>query len=161
MIQNYSYSEPGGHAVNENAFRVVPHPQNPDCWLLTIGDGQGGRAGGHRASQLACNTVIDAASAADSRSLLNPLNWVSLLRGADMAVAADPDASFTTLIGLCLFGDDVAGASNGDSSVMARSGSGVTTDLTAAQLNPPLSARASPPSTLSPGGFRRLIPCSP
>ncbi len=139
MIQSFSYSEAGGHAVNEDAFCVSPHPQNPDCWLVALADGQGGRAGGRQASQLACDTVIDAASATDAQSLRNPLIWTSLLRAADLAVAADPDAGFTTLIGLCLFGDDLAGASNGDSSVMARSGSGMMTDLTATQLkNPPI-----------------------
>jgi serine/threonine protein phosphatase PrpC len=139
MIQTSSYSEAGGHAVNEDAFRVMPHPWNPECWLVALADGQRGRAGGRRASQLACDTVIDAASAADAQSLLNPLVWVSLLRAADLEMAADPEAGFTTLIGLCLFGDDIAGASNGDSSVLARLGSGVTTDLTASQLkNPPI-----------------------
>lgn len=64
MIHSVIYSEAGGHAVNEDAFRVTQHPRNPDCWLVALADGQGGRAGGGRASRLACDAVIEGASAA-------------------------------------------------------------------------------------------------
>lgn len=53
----FSHSEPGGHLVNEDSFVVQQHQDDPSCWICTLADGQGGRAGGARASRLACETV--------------------------------------------------------------------------------------------------------
>src|SRR5262245_12226904 len=50
MIQAFHYSEAGGHAHNEDAFATLSHPQNPNCQLGVIADGQGGRAGGAAAA---------------------------------------------------------------------------------------------------------------
>jgi hypothetical protein len=44
MVAVFSFTEVGGHLVNEDAFLVQPHPQDPACWLLLLADGQGGRA---------------------------------------------------------------------------------------------------------------------
>ena len=42
---------------------------------------------------------------------LQGFEWANLLAQSDAAVAADREAGFTTLVGLCVIGDRVAGAS--------------------------------------------------
>ena len=97
MVNVVTFSEAGGHIVNEDAFAVERHPGDPDCWLCCLGDGQGGRAGGAQASQLACRTAMDAALHESPRRLASPLAWAELLHGADEAVRDAPEAGFTTL----------------------------------------------------------------
>ncbi len=64
--------------------------------------------------------------------------WASLLRLADLAVAADDGAGFTTLIGFCVWNGRLVGASSGDSAVLVAVGGGVR-ELTAGQRkNPPV-----------------------
>ncbi len=92
MVQVESFSEVGGHSVNEDAFGVQPHPTDPDCLLCCLADGQGGHVGGQRAAQLACQVVLDAAIRMTPRQLMGPFTWMSLLREADAKVAAEPDA---------------------------------------------------------------------
>ena len=69
MIHVLTYSEVGGHRVNEDAFVARPHPVDPDSWLICLADGQGGRAGGAQASQLACKTAADLAAKAPADDL--------------------------------------------------------------------------------------------
>ncbi len=38
MIRVLSFSEAGGHAVNEDAFLVEPHPADGACWLGCLAD---------------------------------------------------------------------------------------------------------------------------
>jgi hypothetical protein len=119
MVKVETFSETGGHLVNEDALAVEQHPADPNCWLCCLADGQGGRAGGQQAASLAVRVTIDAARRLPVRTLLSPTAWVSLLRQADAAVEAAPDAGFTTLISLGIVGDAVCGASSGDSKVLA------------------------------------------
>ena len=131
MIRTYTFSEVGGHPENEDAFLVRHSPGEPEGWLVWVADGQGGRTGGAKAARLACDTAETHAGRAD--------DWPHMLAEADRAVAADPDAGFTTLLGFAAWGDTLAGASCGDSAVLAVCGSGVITELTRLQFkNPPV-----------------------
>ena len=73
-----------------------------------------------------------------------PSTWLAILARADAAVAADVEAGFTTLIGFCLDGEKVVGASCGDSAVLAL-GRGVSPcAVTAKQVkNPPVGSGAA------------------
>ena len=62
MVTSLSFSEVGGHRVNEDAMAVQQHPADPNLWVCVIADGQGGQAGGGPASQLACETMMAAAT---------------------------------------------------------------------------------------------------
>lgn len=137
MLQVLTFSEAGGHPVNEDASAAHPHPADPDCWIICLADGQGGRAGGARAAQLACETAVALASGRTSDELADAFTWLALLADADSAVAADPAAGLTTLIGLRASPDRVVGASCGDSAAVAVSPAGHTI-LTSRQFkNPP------------------------
>jgi PPM family protein phosphatase len=119
MVKVETFSEIGGHLVNEDALAVEQHPSDPNCWLCCLADGQGGRAGGQQAASLAVRVAMDAVRRLPVRHLLSPAAWVSLLRQADATVEIAPDAGFTTLIGLGIVGDAVCGASSGDSKALA------------------------------------------
>ena len=143
MVQVFSFSEVGGHRVNEDAFCVQPHPLTADNWLCFLADGQGGRAGGGAAAQLACRSGLDIASKFRSESLIDRSIWPDILRQADLAVEADVDAGYTTLIGLCASGKRIAGASSGDSAVLLVN-KGKAVHLTSAQhKNPPVGSGAA------------------
>ena len=134
-----SYSESGGHPANEDAFEVQRHPEGPSCWIASLADGQGGRAGGAEAARLACRTVIEAvASQPVSRARLSR-TWVDALRRADESVRVDDEAGYTTLIGFAVFAGQVVGASSGDSALWVTGMDGQVLDLTARQAkNPPV-----------------------
>ena len=121
MVFILTYTEADGHRVNEDAFSAQPHPADPDCWLVFLADGQGGRAGGARAAQLACEMAAARASQYQPPDLYESSNWQTILSHADTAVAADQNAGFTTLIGLCLWSSRLAGASCGDSAAVVSS----------------------------------------
>ncbi len=130
MIRTYSFSAVGGHAVNEDAFLVRELP-NAGGWLVALADGQGGRAGGVKAAQLACQIL--AARFVESGSL------AEAVVAADAAVAADREAGFTTLVGLCVFGNRVSGVSCGDSAAVAVCEGQAPSVLTSRQFkNPPV-----------------------
>ena len=160
MIQVFAHTEVGGHAHNEDAFAVRPHPLDPSCLICTLADGQGGHAGGALAAQLACRTCIEAASAQQPAVLaIRPGAWEIILRQADVAVADDPAAGFTTLIAFCIQKDAICGASNGDSAVYIVNVGEPGVVLTARQhKNPPIgfggaqpvgfAARLAPPWTV-------------
>jgi hypothetical protein len=38
MVAVVTFSEVGGHAVNEDAYAVERHPGDPDCWLCCLAD---------------------------------------------------------------------------------------------------------------------------
>jgi hypothetical protein len=123
-----TFSEAGGHATNEDAFVAAHLPGNPDGVLVCVADGQGGYRGGAKAARLACEFVAAKAS-----------SELDVLGRADVAVSADPEAGFTTLIGFVVFGDTVTGASCGDSTVVAVCSSGEITEPTRLQFkNPPV-----------------------
>jgi serine/threonine protein phosphatase PrpC len=130
MIRTSSFSAAGGHAVNEDTFAIQPLPGEAG-WLVALADGQGGRAGGARAAQLACRVALEHAT--------QPDHWAEALTRADEAVAADAEAGFTTLVGLRVEGDRVAGASCGDSAALAVSPDRAPRVLTSRQFkNPPV-----------------------
>ncbi len=128
MIRTYTFSAAGGHAVSEDAFTLQPHAGG---WLVALADGQGGRAGGARAAQLACQVAIERAGASPA--------WAEALTHADAAVVADREAGFTTLVGLHVRDDRVTGASCGDSAAVVVCGEHAPKVLTARQFkNPPV-----------------------
>jgi serine/threonine protein phosphatase PrpC len=139
MIRTYSFSEAGGHPSNEDAFVLQPLPNKAEGLLVCLADGQGGRAGGGPAAQLACRTVAEQLAANSGVDLENPSTWIEILGLADQVVATDSTAGFATLIGLCILNDRVTGASCGDSAAVAVDGSGTLVELTARQFkNPPV-----------------------
>jgi serine/threonine protein phosphatase PrpC len=139
MISVTSFSESGGHPVNEDAFVVYRHPFGSDCWICFLGDGQGGRAGGADASRIACRTAADAALNESPQALLNPAMWCTLLTKADRTVLAAPEAGFTTLLGFRIAGGILNGASSGDSAVLILSKGESARELTKWQIkNPPV-----------------------
>jgi hypothetical protein len=143
MIGAHSYSEVGGHRLNEDAFCVQAHPLAPDCWLCLVADGQGGQPGGGPAAQLACQTALGAARVCRPVDLLDSRSWSGILRQADAAVATAPEAGLTTLVCLCVYRGRVVGASSGDSAALLVCG-GKATELTAGQhKNPPVGCGAA------------------
>ena len=130
MIRTHTFSAAGGHPANEDAFVLRPHA---GVWLVALADGQGGRAGGAWAAQLACRVAIERASEGASPA------WTEALTHADSAVAADAQAGFATLIGLCVHEDRVTGASCGDSAAVVVCGDLAPRVLTSRQFkNPPV-----------------------
>ena len=137
MITALSFTEVGGHALNEDAFAVHQHPLEPAMWFCFVADGQGGRSGGGRAAQIACETAIECVAKYPPESWWKLRTWSSLFRMVDEAVLADSNAGFTTFVGLCAIDDRVIGISSGDSAAVVVTG-GVPVDLTARQhKNPP------------------------
>lgn len=125
MVRTFTFSAAGGHPANEDAFALVPTVSG---YRVALADGQGGRAGGARAAQLACRVALEPAA-----------SWEDALVRADAAVSADPLAGFTTLVALGVEGDLLRGASCGDSAAVAVWGDGLIRVLTAAQhKNPPV-----------------------
>jgi hypothetical protein len=139
MIRTYSFSSVGGHPINEDAFVVQRVPGGTDEWFVVLADGQGGRAGGAPAAQLACRTTADYVLAHPGTVFGDPSSWVGMLGRADEVVAAEPEAGFTTLVVLCAGADRVAGASCGDSAAVAVYPGHAPRVLTAHQFkNPPV-----------------------
>ncbi len=138
MIAVHTFTEAGGHPLNEDFGLVQAHPASAEFWVCCLADGQGGRAGGSAAAQLACRFVMEAACRAPVETLLGPNVWQLILQHADRAVAADTAAGFTTLIGFCVSPHRIVGASSGDSALLLVNG-GDAIILTAAQAkNPPV-----------------------
>jgi len=136
----FSYSEAGGHSVNEDAFRAEPHPADASLWLILMADGQGGRSGGARAASIAVDAALDAARHAPPQRLREQsAAWRAILHHADEAVMADPDAGFASLVGFAVADDAVlTGASCGDSAVLVAT-DGATQIVTDHQYkNPPV-----------------------
>lgn len=125
MIRTHSFTCAGGHPVNEDAFVLWPHAGG---WGVALADGQGGRAGGLRAAQVACDAVATSTG-----------SWAERLTAADAAVAADREAGFTTLVALHLTGNHLFGASCGDSAAVAVCAGAAPKVLTSRQFkNPPV-----------------------
>ena len=138
MVQLFTFTKVGGHRVNEDSFAARVHSSNPECWIACLADGQGGRAGGARASQLACEIVVASASARRHAALSDSQDWQAILAEADRGVATDREAGFTTLIGLCIQNNWLVGASCGDSAVVVVSQGSVEIPTSRQFKNPPV-----------------------
>ncbi|MBN9121596.1 MAG: SpoIIE family protein phosphatase [Planctomycetes bacterium] len=138
MSRSYSFSAAGGHPVNEDAFILRQLPRE-EGWLVALADGQGGRAGGRRAAQLACEVAIQRALLLRPEQRADGATWAEVLSLADAAVATDREAGLATLVGLCAGAGHVAGASCGDSAAVAVCGDSAPRVLTSRQFkNPPV-----------------------
>lgn len=125
MIRTHSFSCAGGHPANEDAFALRPIEGG---YEIALADGQGGRAGGARAAQLACAVALDSTG-----------SWAERLVAADTALAADREAGFTTLVALQIVGNRLFGASCGDSAAVAVCVGTAPKVLTSRQFkNPPV-----------------------
>jgi hypothetical protein len=111
-------SEIGCTGENEDAFVVRPHPNDPNCLLCAVADGQGGQLLGGPAARLACQVCIDWASRIPLERLSSPTAWVEIIRQADQAAAGDRTVGKTTLVGMSIKGNRVDGASVGDSAAV-------------------------------------------
>lgn len=144
MIEVFTFSEPGGHAENEDAYDLRPISLPEECYLCAVADGQGGRPGGAQAARVACRACLDAALTYPLANLFHPDTWADILRAADEAVCDDPTAGFTTLVGFCVSGSFVCGASSGDSAAVLFQAGRAGVVLTAhQQKNPPVGSRAA------------------
>ena len=145
MIRVLSFTEAGDSGANEDAFAV--RTLEPDRVVCFVADGQGGRAGGCQAARLASETATEFAANLPPEQLTNRLAWAGLIRKVDDAVQADPVAGFTTLVGLCVIGNRIVGASCGDSAAL------LVTENTATELtrgkhkDPPIGSGAIPAVT--------------
>jgi serine/threonine protein phosphatase PrpC len=144
MVTVTTFTEAGGHPSNEDSFRTFVHQVDPACLVCVLADGQGGRAGGAEASALACETALAGALRWTPKTLSSDfITWRDALRYSDVAVAKDPRAGFTTLLGFSVWNGYLAGASCGDSAVLAVAG-GNAVEVTALQLkNPPVGSGAA------------------
>jgi serine/threonine protein phosphatase PrpC len=132
----------GGHLVTEDCFEVRSLSSAPESFLCVVADGQGGRAGGAAAAQLACSVGIEVASRYPPADLQVPMRWREILHAADEAVCDDPGAGFTTVVAFCVTDDSICGASSGDSAAIAIGGDRHTRILTEhQQKNPPVGSR--------------------
>jgi hypothetical protein len=145
MTQSFTFSRAGGHPANDDAFAVRRHPDDADVWLVCLADGQGGQSGGGEAARLACRVAMDRAATSPPRTLASPVGWCELLGQADHAVRDDARAGYTTLIGYCVVGGFVAGASCGDSAVLLAAAGTQPVELTAGQPKaPPVGSGVAP-----------------
>jgi serine/threonine protein phosphatase PrpC len=137
MIRTFTFTEAGGHPVNEDAFLIEPIPDGIGGYVVAVADGQGGRARAAEAARLACRTVVDAALRRGAG--FDKSGCREVLAKADRAVTHDDEAGFTTLVAFTVRWNSVVGASCGDSAVLAVCGSGAVSELTRLQYkNPPV-----------------------
>ena len=140
----HTFTEAGGHPHNEDAVRVEPHPRDPGVLLVALADGQGGRAGGARAAQLAVDRAIELAGQRKASSL-GWFVWQDVLRRADTAVAADPVAGFTTLVAFAVFANGlIEGASCGDSALLVVDPDERSVWTRRQEKNPPVGSGCAP-----------------
>jgi PPM family protein phosphatase len=137
MIRAVTHSEAGGHVLNEDAFIVGVHPDDPEGYLCAVADGQGGQFGGGPAARLACETFLKVASQATLAELMLFRLWDDILAHVDHVVADDPHSGFTTLITFCIARGQLAGASCGDSALVVAEPQQEPLVLTARQSKDP------------------------
>ena len=137
MYGIFTFTEPGGHINNEDAFAVESHPDDSSCCICAVADGQGGRAGGREAAQIACRVTVDTALLSSPKQLARPTSWPTILRAADEAVRDESDAGFTTLVAACVMDSSVCGASSGDSAAVVLNGRKDHEQLTVNQIKNP------------------------
>jgi hypothetical protein len=137
MFRVANCTEIGSGRENEDAYAVRPHPADPGCLLCVVADGQGGQPRGGPAARLARQRCIDIAAAAPPDQLRYPDTWSTILADVDRVVADDPATGLTTLAGLCIFADQVVGASVGDSAAVLACADRATATLTQRQFKDP------------------------
>ena len=146
MIHVVSHSEAGGHARNEDAWVVQPLGDSCVGYLCALADGQGGRAGGARAAEVACRTAVEIGATYPTGKLQSSATWQKVLRAADNAVNDDADAGFATLIVFCVTPEFVSGASSGDSAAVVFGPQHYHVILTAKQhKDPPVGSGGAEP----------------
>ncbi len=139
MYGIFTFTECGGHARNEDAFAIASHPDDSSCCICALADGQGGRAGGRDAAQIACRVAIETSLSHSPKQLARPNSWPTILRAADDSVYGSSDAGFTTLVAACIMASAVCGASSGDSAAIVLTGGKDHHQLTNNQIkNPPV-----------------------
>ncbi|MFI5381457.1 MAG: PP2C family protein-serine/threonine phosphatase [Tepidisphaerales bacterium] len=156
----HRHSEPGGHRVNEDAIAVVPHPGRTDTLICALADGQGGQSGGARAAQVAVETCLEQARQCSPAKLLSPFTWQAIGPEVDQSVMRDPEAGFTTFVGLAVGPGFVVGASCGDSAGVLLLGEKFVQLTGGQQKNPPIgsgTAYSSPFSARLDGPFKLLL----
>ena len=142
-ITSYVHSERGGsHAANEDAVVVRQHARASGLWVCCLSDGQGGRADGARAAQLAVQQSMVAALDCPPRSLREPLAFERIVRAADAVVYAEPRAGFATLVALAVSRDLICGASCGDSAVLLLQNDKISTLTEGQAKDPPVGSHA-------------------
>jgi serine/threonine protein phosphatase PrpC len=122
---------------NEDVVLVRELPDHPSCWIGAIADGQGGRFGGAKAAQIACESIVNAACELPFQRLTSPGIWWDFFRTADSSVCADSQAGFTTMIAFCVLNGQVHGASCGDSAAYLYNAGLQLVELTAGQEKNP------------------------
>ncbi len=122
MIQTFSFTEAGESSANEDAFIIQPHPDDPDCWLCMVADGQGGSGGGREAARLAVQTAMDRMGAYPPAQLALASTWGLILFEVDQAVFRSSEAGLTSLVCLALYREYVMGAASGDCAALVFSG---------------------------------------
>ena len=129
----FTFTEAGGHLHNEDSFGGRPHPDDERVLVCAIADGMGGQPKGGPAAQLAVRTALDTAT----NLPLDDIHWPDILRQADATILADVGAGLTTLVGFAVRGDQLSGASCGDSAVVLLDASGKATVVTGRQTKIP------------------------
>jgi serine/threonine protein phosphatase PrpC len=117
-----------GNPENQDRGAVV---ESGSKRILVIADGAGGLAGGAEAAAMAVDLVRQQASILDG-----PDSCVTLLQNVDRAIAHDRVAGETTCVVAVLSGDNVYGASVGDSGAWVMNQNGAV-DLTRRQARKP------------------------
>ena len=156
----YSHSEPGGHITNEDAVGVSRYADESTVWICALSDGQGGQAGGARASQLAVGSCLEKARSYPQYVLLNPFTWQAIGEAVDRGVSRDPDAGYATFIGLAVLPTFAIGVSCGDSAVALVLGDKFVQLTERQHKNPPVgsgAARLTPMSAKLEGSWKLLV----
>lgn len=145
-MRHFVFTEPGFEHRNEDVVRVAAHLNETDGWLCALADGQGGRAGGAAAAQIAVARSLAATLSQSPETLLDEYCWYPVVAEADEAVAESDEAGLTTLVCAFVTMRAVCGVSCGDSAALL-----VQADKTARLLtehqrkNPPVGSGAAFP----------------
>lgn len=148
-----THTEPGGKDVNEDCLLMRAHPQDSAVWIVCIADGQGGRAHGAAAAQMACQSYYEKAAACSLADLFRASVQQELFRYVDDRVSQT--GGFTTFVAAVVEREFLIGGSSGDSKVYAVQGQAELEELTLSQhKNPPVGSGGAMFETFS----RPLLP---
>jgi len=155
------FTEAKSEGVNEDAVESAQHPEESTIWIMALADGQGGRTGGADAAQTAVKRAVQVALSAPVQKLLSGRFWVQLLLDVDKAVSDNPDAGFTTFVGVAITEQTIVGVSSGDSQAVLIRPTGIAVTLTDNQKkNPPVGSQMCHPTLFSapvPANSRLLL----